>query len=203
MKQKTSFQTQPAAKVQPRLSKYVIKAAIAVSFLFMIALGFYLSVGTSQESKAGTKRRFVISKASGNWASESTWSPGVPQNGDSVFVREGDKIIVSGKVALPDIQMSVSGVLRLAPQALLEMDNASVIYILAPKGILNASNPALASTTDPDSKIVVNHKEIWNSAMSALSENMMISSAGIYSYYRGNPNFFIFGPSSYTMMAKN
>jgi hypothetical protein len=90
--------------IRRRLESYVGHVGKRLSVAAGVALVAGMMAGTAWGNP-------IVSQGSGNWGTDGTWSGGVPQSGDDVYIRAGDTVTMTGTSAIPINSLTITGTL--------------------------------------------------------------------------------------------
>jgi hypothetical protein len=149
-----------------RLStKYIIVGCALIAVLVSIGVFIFLNLGNNRDALAATSKPLIVSRASGDWASTSSWLrnnlPSVPQDGDSIVIRSGHTITMQSSETINNIRLQVYGNLWIENGKKLWVNRASFIEVMLSNGKIDGVNSG--------TKIVIDNKDVWNAGMGAIN----------------------------------
>lgn len=161
MKTKRSMRQNASPRMRQKLSWQYVAAGVALVAIIVAAGVFlYLNLGNSRDAKAAAAKPVITSVGNGDWAAASSWNPRVPQSGDSVAIRDGDKISIRENTWLEGTYIGVHGTLWIDNAKKLHLSDGSKIEVFGPNGTIDGGNGNGSGT-----KITYNGESLWDNSM--------------------------------------
>lgn len=176
MRSRRTLRSKTTPKLRQKISWKYAAAGIAIAVFVGIGLFFYLNLGMGGKSKAAGPYNAVIhSTGTGNWSETTSWSPRLPQDGDSIVLQEGHYLSVSDMVNLKDVHISVYGTLYIENGKKINLYGDSEIVVHSPSGTIDGGNG-----TGAGSKITYENDPLWDSQMGPVYGYSRLDSEGFH-----------------------
>ena len=177
---KRFLRTSPAIRTQMRLStRHIVIGCALIVILVSIGVFVFLNLGNNRKVLAAPPKPLIISKASGDWSSTTSWLrnnlPSVPQDGDSIVIKNGHTITMQSSETFNNIRLQVYGTLWIENGIKLWTNRTSFIEVMLSNGKIDGVNGG--------TKIVMDNKDMWNANMGPINPYTTIGyNEGIQTY---------------------
>jgi hypothetical protein len=166
MKSRRSTRQNASPRLRQTISWQYVAAGVAVAAI-VVAIGvfIYLNMANNHDVKAAAAKPVITSNGSGNWDATASWSPRVPQSGDSIILRDGDEISIMENTEISDAHIGIYGTLLIDKAKKLHLQDGSRIEVFGPDGSIDEKN---GTGNGAGTKITYNGETLWDSGMESI-----------------------------------